>query len=49
MDLAGAEREVDLLQRMHSTKTFADPAHFQQERSRIRAVLHRDVTPTGAR
>ena len=49
MDLAGAKREVDLLQRAHRTEALADPAHLQQGRSRIKAVLHNDVTPTGAR
>ncbi|GAA0000194.1 hypothetical protein BRDID11002_01940 [Bradyrhizobium diazoefficiens] len=49
MDLAGAKREVDLLQRTHSAEALADPAHLQKGRSRIGAVLHNDVTPTGVR
>ncbi|MEY9883986.1 hypothetical protein ABIA43_005520 [Bradyrhizobium sp. USDA 328] len=49
MDLAGAQREVDLLQGTHGAKALADPAHLKERRSRIGAVFHRNVTPAGVR
>src|SRR4051812_36488845 len=49
MDLAGAKREVDRLQRTHGAKALADPTHLQQGSSGIRAVLHDKFTPSGAR
>ncbi|MGY2934696.1 hypothetical protein ACVWZ6_004298 [Bradyrhizobium sp. GM6.1] len=49
MDLAGAKREVDLLQRTHGAKALADPTHLQQGSSGILAVLHDKFTPKGAR
>src|SRR5262249_37601282 len=49
MDLARAEREIDVLQRAHRAKTLGYPAHLQKERSGIAAVFHGDVPPTGVR
>ena len=49
VNLAGAEREIDTLQRLQRAKALADPTELQKSRRRIGAVVHRDITPTGAR
>ena len=49
VNFAGAEGEIDILQRAQRAKTLAEPAHLKKRPSRIGATIHGVVAPAGVR